>query len=284
MTYLDSLARELAGVGIRGRRRARILAEFSDHLECDPKAELGDPRELARQFADQLGTVLARRAAFVAFAGLALAAALFAAGVLTARRSFFASASSARPVLGDVGGWLTVLGAQVAFAAGVLAALRAFRHRQAGVVPREEAVMIVRRAAVGVGAGLLTMIGFGLSALALRGHVAGSWETLALILSGAGSLTLLAVAPVVLAAARLRPVAAGGAGDLYEDLGPLVPRRLQGSTWTLAIVLALAIAVALTVFGVIHDDGYDGALRGLTDGFACLAGFGVLGRYLGLRH
>jgi hypothetical protein len=284
MTYLDSLGRELAGVGIGGRRRARILAEFADHLECDPKAELGDPGELARQFADQLGTVLARRAALVAFSGLAVAAVLLAVGIRTGQGRFFASASSAQPVLGDAGVWLTVLGAQVAFAAGVLAGLRALRLRPAGVVSREEAVMIVRRAAVGLGAGLVTMIGFGLSALALRNHVAGSWETLALSLSGAGIVTLLVATPAVLTATRLRPVAAGSAGDLYADLGPLVPPPLQGSAWRLAVALAVAIVVCLTLGGIVQSDPYDGALRGIADGFACLVGFGVLGRYLGLRR
>jgi hypothetical protein len=284
MSYLESLDQELAAAGIPGRRRARIVAEFADHLECDPQAQLGEPKALAQQFADELGTVLARRAAFVAFAALALAGLLLAIGLLRGQGRFFASASSARPVLGDIGAWFTVLGAQVAFAAGVLAAVRAFRRRQAGVVPREEAVILVRRAAVGLGAGLATMVGFGLSALALRDHVAGSWVTLALSLSGAAIVILLATAPVVLTAARLRPVAAGSAGDLYEDFGPLVPRPLQGNPWTLAITLAVAIAIVLTVVGIVKADGYDGALRGIADGLACLIGFGLLGRYLGLRR
>jgi len=38
---IDELARELASVGIRGRRRERILTEFADHLTCDPEAQLG---------------------------------------------------------------------------------------------------------------------------------------------------------------------------------------------------------------------------------------------------
>jgi hypothetical protein len=35
--------------------------------------------------------------------------------------------------------------------------------------------------------------------------------------------------------------------------------------------------------GIVQSDPYDGLLRGLLDAAACLAGFGVLGRYLGLR-
>jgi hypothetical protein len=283
MSYLKTLDHELRAAGIRGRRHARILTEFTDHLECDPQAQLGDPRTLAEQFADELGSTLARRAAFVAFAGLAVAAVVFGVGVLRGEGRFFASAASAQPVLGVAGVWLTVLGAQVAFVAGVLAALRALRRRRTGVVPRAEAVVIVRRAAVGVGAGLVTMLGFGLSALALRHRVAGSWETLALSLAGVGILALLATAPAVIAAARLRPVAEGSAGDVYEDFGSLVPRPLQGSPWTLALTLAAAIVLAIAAAGVIQADPYDGALRGLADGLACLVGFALLGRYLGLR-
>ncbi len=61
-------------------------------------------------------------------------------------------------------------------------------------------------------------------------------------------------------------------------------RALQGSPWKLAIGLAAAILVVLAVAGVAQSDPYDGALRGLADGLACLLGFGLLGRYLGLRR
>jgi hypothetical protein len=66
---IAELGRELAAVGIRGRERDRILAEFADHLACDPDAVLGDPRELARQFADDLATDTTRRAALWTFGG-----------------------------------------------------------------------------------------------------------------------------------------------------------------------------------------------------------------------
>jgi hypothetical protein len=74
MNYVDSLEVELAAAGIPARRRARIVAEFSDHLHENPEAELGAPRDLARQFADELGTRLARGTAYRAFAALAVAA------------------------------------------------------------------------------------------------------------------------------------------------------------------------------------------------------------------
>jgi hypothetical protein len=50
-----------------------------------------------------------------------------------------------------------------------------------------------------------------------------------------------------------------------------------------ALILALVIAAALTVAGLLTDDPYDGALNGIGDTLACLAGYALLGRYLGLR-
>jgi hypothetical protein len=283
VNYLETLGNELVAAGIPGGRRARILAEFADHLESDPNARLGAPRDLARQFADELGTTLARRAAFVALAGLAVAAVLFAVGFLSAQDRVFVSASSAEPLLGRVGAWVTVVGGQVALVAGLLAALRAFRLRADGVVSRAEAVTIVRRASVGVGAGVVTMVGFGLSALALRHHTPSWWPVLALGLAGGGIVVLLAITPVLASAARLRPLAAGSAGDLDEDLGPLMPAPLRARPWRFALAVALAVAVLIAVAGVVQSDPFDGALRGLADGAACLAGFGLLGRYLSLR-
>ncbi|HEV3403820.1 MAG TPA: hypothetical protein VG073_05990, partial [Gaiellaceae bacterium] len=70
---IDELGRELGAVGIRGRLRRRIVAEFRDHRSCAPDADLGDPRTIARQFADELGTSRSRRAAFAAFGALGIA-------------------------------------------------------------------------------------------------------------------------------------------------------------------------------------------------------------------
>src|SRR5581483_3100990 len=83
MRYLDDLSQELRAVGIRGRRHARIRDEFADHLECNAEAELGNPRELAHQFADELGTALARNAALIAFAALVLVGSTVIARLLT---------------------------------------------------------------------------------------------------------------------------------------------------------------------------------------------------------
>ncbi|MGH2843231.1 MAG: hypothetical protein ACRDKL_06535, partial [Solirubrobacteraceae bacterium] len=65
------------------------------------------------------------------------------------------------------------------------------------------------------------------------------------------------------------------------DLSGLVPAGLRPVS--LAFLLCGAIIVALGVAGVLTDDPYDGLARALADACACMAGFAVLGRYLGLR-
>ena len=39
-----------------------------------------------------------------------------------------------------------------------------------------------------------------------------------------------------------------------------------------------------TFAGVIQNDPFDGLTRAVVDGLACLAGFAVLGRFLGMRR
>lgn len=283
MSYSEALWRELGGVGIRGRLRARIIAEIDDHLASDPGADLGAPDHLARQFADQLGTSLALRAALGAFAALAFAGAMFGAAFL-ARAGLLRSATGTARPFGDLAGALIVVGAQVALVAGTLAGLRALRRRRAMAIGRGEATVILRRATVAVMAGLVTMAGLAWLALILGRTAPGWWVTLTLALSAAGAVALMATAPLVLAAARVRPATPGPGGDLADDLGVLMPGQLRDRPWSLALAVAGAVAVVIALAGVVASDPFDGALRGLADGAACLLGFAVLGRYLGLRR
>ena len=134
MSYPEELGRELAAVGIGGRLRQRITAEVRDHLECDPSADLGSPAAIAAQFADELGTVRTRRAAFAAFGVLALAGVLFVAAGLTAV-SGFPHRHPHSVLLGDLGAVLAALGGQIALVTGTLAAERGLRRRAASVFP-----------------------------------------------------------------------------------------------------------------------------------------------------
>jgi hypothetical protein len=278
VSYVEALTRELARVGIGGSTRHRIAAEIEDHLASDPAAELGDPAALARQFADELGTTRARRAGFTAFGALAIAGVLFALAFLVGVQGF-ARRGSSLPALAVAGGVLAALGAQVAFVAGGLTGLRSLRLRGSLIIPRAEAVILARRTAVGLAAGLAAMGGMAL----LAAEYNSSGNTFALIASGVGALALLGAGPLVVSATRVRPIAEGQAGDIFDDLGPLIPPPLRDRPWRFALLVAVALAVAITVAGVAQHDPYDGALRGLADGLACLGGYAVFGRYLGLR-
>lgn len=284
--YPDSLRAELSAVGITGRLRARILDEITDHLACDPTAELGAPRLLARQFADELGTLRVRRAAARSFAALALAGLLFGSVFVDAPAAAFGAAPAGVSLVGRAARWGAVLAPQIAFVAGVLAALRALRRRRAGVIAAAEARMIARRATVGTLFGIVSMACLAAIALSLHRWVPSAWETRALVASGVGLVGLFAVLPSLWATARVRPVAGGGAGDLFDDLGPMVPAALRGRPWRLAVIVAGGIAVAIALAGIPGDDLYDGIARGVVDAAACLIGFATLGRYLGLwdRH
>jgi hypothetical protein len=282
-SYLESLSRELDLVGIRGPRRRRIMTEFADHLACDPHAELGSPQLIARQFADELGTALARSAAFRAFAALALAGLLF--GATVAAGTQFARVTAARastPVLLSV--VVCVIAAQVSFIAGGLGLVRGLRLRRASVIPTAEARVLVRRAAVGLGAGALTLLALPVVAQSLAGSYYATWRLLAYLCAGVGLIAIVLASPSVVAASRLVPQADGEPGDLFSDLGGFVPRWLADAPWRFALVVAGAVAFVTVVAGVAASDPYDAILRGLLEGAACLAGFAVLGRYLGLRR
>lgn len=280
--YEQQLGRALTAAGITGRLRRRILDEFADHLACDPAAALGDPEALASQFADELGTARALTAAISSFAALAVAGILFAAAFFTSGSGAFGAYPRGAPAIGRIATGVALLAPQLAFVAGILAALRWLHRRRAGVLAADEARIVVRRAAVGVLAGLGTMASLGTLAIAYRPYVSTAWSTFGIVAAGIGTVALLAAAPPLWAATRVRPVATGPRGDVFDDLGGLVPRRLRGHPWRLAIVISAAVAVAITLAGAPAGDAFDGAVRGIADALVCLLGFATLGLYLGL--
>ena len=286
MTYLDALEAELKASGIPAARRGRILAEFADHLHEDPSAQLGAPSDLAKQFADELGTSLARTAAFrafgaLAFAGLGLVAMFVALGGQRGMTAYGTSRQVPTPT------WVTpilliaALAAQVAFVAGTLALLRAWRLRHERVISRADALVLARRSTVGLACGAATMAVLPAVAVAFPHTTGSAWKVFAWIVAGVAVVALLSVAPSILRSARLRPASSGESADLTADLGPWVPAALTPRRC--ALLLAAAIFIAMSLQGLVVDDPYDGIARGLSDGAACLAGFALLGRYLGLQ-
>jgi hypothetical protein len=284
VSYTNDLSSELAEVGISGSLRRRILAEISDHLACDPGAEMGAPRDLARQFADELGTSRARRTGFASFLALAAAGTLFGVAYVTSpAQAFGYGGAPDSQLLGGLAKFVAILAPQLAFVAGTLAGLRALRRRSDRIIPRAEAAVIARRALVGIFAGFASMLALALMAIEYHRDVASWWMTLALVASVLGAAALASVTPWAFSALRTRPATEGAAGDLFDDLGAVVPDRLRGRPWVFAATVAAGVAVAVTLAGVAGSDGIDGAVRGVADAVACLAGFAVLGRFLGLR-
>ena len=99
---------------------------------------------------------------------------------------------------------VVILGSQLAFVAGCLGAVRAFRHRHDRVVAGSEATVIVRRAAVGLGGGLAAMAGLAALAVEFPHGVSGWWTTLALSASAIGAGALVIALPAVRSAMRCR--------------------------------------------------------------------------------
>lgn len=240
------LRRALAAVGIRGRLAARIEAELADHLGCDPDANLGTPKEIAERFAAELRIVRTRRATFGTFAALAVCAALVAAAGQ--------QHAAGHPWAGIA---LAVFG-QIAFVAGCLALLRAFRGRTAG-----DLRLAQRRAAIALVAGAGVVAG-----------LASEGRTLTFALAAAAALVLAFAASATVRARQLTPAA--DAAGLSFDLGRHAP----------IVLLALgAVAVGGIVFqGVAFEgSGWEGIIRGAIEAGGLAVGVAALGRPLALR-
>jgi len=264
---LDS---ELAILGVPARRRRRIRLELEDHLACHPDADLGDPRELARQFANELGTALARRTSSAIFLLLApfglLVGALFAsAGVRTESPPLALTLA-------------LVLGVQLAFVGGTLAALRAWRLRGRVAIPATEARVLLRRAGLGVVGAALTVVALGLFASGYYRDFQWSLSPLSWAAFAVGGAAVLLGTALLIRAFRLLPLGTGEPGDFSFDLGIAV------DPWLLAVAIAGAVGLCIAAAGVVQGDPFDGLARAAADAIACLGGFALFGRQLGLRR
>jgi hypothetical protein len=280
VTWLDEVRRELSAARIPAPRRRRIVAESEDHLQCDPTAveRLGNPAELARRFADEVGTALSRRAAFAVFAALVPLGLMFVALFALLGAAHFAEADP------SFVGPAVILGTQLAFVGRTLALLRAWRLRRVAVVPAAQAAVLLRRCARGIAGGVLTIAGI-LAGTAQTTPTAAAWfAPLAYATAAVGAVALPAARVSFGRAVRLKPVGSGAAGgDLESDLGALVPSRLRRAPWRLAIAIAVVVALCIAFAGAVQVDPVDGLARALTDALACPVGFAALGRWLGLR-
>jgi hypothetical protein len=270
---IEALGRELGAVGIRGRRRERILAEIADHLASDPKAELGDPRRLAAQFADELATSEARRATLATFGALSLVACALAA-TQTVIPTYPDVASGSSPLLAAVSLIFVVVGAQVAFVAGSLGALRALRLRGDVSIAGAEVGVLRRRNAVALGAGAATLAGIALYGINFWGQLPTWVSLLTVVVAGAAVLPLAGAALVHARAAPLVVSVEGEAGGFAADLGPLARPALIG--------LGAVLAVLAVTWQAEHSF-VEGAVRAGAEGIAFVAAYLALGRTLSLR-
>lgn len=140
-----------------------------------------------------------------------------------------------------------------------------------------------RRSGVALLSGAATMAAL-VAFVVQRASMLPGWLVPSALAAGIASVLLLAVASVPLVViSRVQVQTTGAAGDVFSDLGHVVPAPLRGHAWAFAAVCALSVALVVFAPGLAADDGYDAALRGAAEALACLAGFAILGGYLKLR-
>jgi hypothetical protein len=284
VTYVQELGEELHAVGIRGRLRRRILLEVDDHLREDAAGvhRFGAPAELAAKFADELATSGARRGAVAAFLALAPIGVAYSALLLSMRPGPDITSAEMVP-LGVVAALVLRLAPQVAFASGVLALLRAWQLRTSAVAPAATVRVLRRRAGVALAAGAATLAATAVYAVEYRAGLPGWWQYAALAMSAGGTVVLAGATSAIVATAGIRSQAAGTAGDVFDDMAPLVdrlPLRLRGHPWRFCLLFAAGVAVLALLGGGLGE----GPRNAVGEFAAICAGFAVLGRFLGLRR
>jgi hypothetical protein len=267
MSFGRSLRDELDRVGIRGALARRIEAELADHHRCDPAAPLGDPRELAEQFAADLRVSLTRRAFRHGFAALSLTAVLLVAVVLVYGATdqwTHLDLFGARGAVVAGSGVAIVIGAQVAFVAGMLSLVPVVLGRS----DPASLLLVQRRLGVAFASVSVVIAGELVSTIAQRPLLA-AW------LFAFSTAAALAPLPLLAPAARTLRVAGG--------LTPGVPARSALPAPLLAGV-AVAAVVAMTLGSAVAERSFaEGLTRGVIEAVAIGTCFLLLARRLGLR-
>jgi len=268
MSFERILRTELERVGIRGTLARRIEAELADHRRCDPSAPLGDPRELAAQFAADLRVPLTRRAVRDGFGALALTAVLLVgvAAVYSATDQWAnLDLFVARGAVVAGGGIAIVIGAQAAFVAGVLAVVPIVLGRTDPPALR----LSQQRLGVALGAGTVVIAGEVVQTIAQR-PLLPAW------LVALSAVAALAPLVLLLPAARTLRLAGG--------LTPAVPVRASLPA-PLLVGAAVAAIGAMTLGSALAERSFaEGLSRGVIEALAIAVCFLLLARRLGLRR
>jgi len=282
-TYLCELEAELAAVGIQGVRRRRIIAETADHLrESGGPARFGEPALIAARFADELATSGSRRIGFIAFGALAPAALVYAALFSLVRPGPDITSARTLP-LGIAAAVVMLLAPQVSLAAGLLAVARARRLRSETSAPAAALDVLQRRAAVALGFGAAALAGIALYAFEYSAGLPAWWAPGTIAAAGVALLPVGYAAVALSRTNRLEPQTPGPAGDLFEDLAPVldrIPLGLRGHPWRLCLSFATAVAAAALIGGGLDE----GPRNAVGEFVAICGGFAAFGRFLGLRR
>jgi hypothetical protein len=297
--YLGSLERRLAQVGVEGRDAGRLLAETRDHLleagerssAASAVSAFGDPLELARRVAAELGTTRTRTAALSAFAALAFSGGVYAVLFVTlAHAGLLDLTGGSVPGLGAAALAGAVFFPQLAFAAGCLALVRVVRLRTSGAQPGAELRVQRARVVVALAAGALTFVSFAVAALDYHADLQRWWTVTALALSVPLALLLAGMMRPCRRAARPWSLPGEHAGDATADLEAVLaavpvlrsaPHPRTAGQLVCAVATLAAAGVALA--GALAGDPFDGLLRAAVEAVAVLVCFAVLGRRLALR-
>jgi hypothetical protein len=264
---MNELRSELARVGIRGRLARRIELELEDHRSCDPSAPLGESRLIAERFAAELRIPCTRRATYLGFAALALAAGLLAVqsrGVSAA--GGWPDVFGARGLAVSLAGLAMVVGGQIAFVTGVLALWRTVWQP----VQAEDLRLVQRRLSVALVAGGGVLAGELVQAVALEPALPAWWLGLA--------LTAVLVPAVALggAAQRLRQAVA---------ITPVVQSRPRAFPAPLVVAIGVGAVLLMAVGSTLAERSWiEGTWRGGIEAVAFVLCFFALGRRLGIRR
>lgn len=288
MSWLGELGDELRAAGVSGAERRRILAELHDHIASEPGCEdrLGDPRELAVQFADELATDRSRRSAYSVFVALAATAvALFVSqAAIAAARGYPGYDRGLSLALFIPAALGMVVAPQAALVAGTLAAWRAMRRRQARVLPTAELELIRRRAWVGLGSGIATAVGLELYVIDFSRVLPGWWLALVGALAAVAGAALVGAAIGLRRAGAVRASTDGPAGDVFDDLPLIGWGCLRRRPWLLGVAASLIAGAAITAITWHAESSLiEGAQRGAFEAAAAALGFAIFGRAIGVR-
>jgi hypothetical protein len=259
---LNGLRAELARAGIRGRLADRIVLEFDDHLRCDPEANVGQPREIAERFAEELRMPRTRRSTYAAFAALAFVAVSFA---ISASGGALAI-SGARGWIVSFGGLGMVFAGQVAFVAGVLALWRVLQRPRTAADLR----LVQRRTGVALAAGGVALVAHAVQTAAVQPLMSTWWLALAI--------------PASLAPA----VALGGAARGLRGAIALTPETEPSRRpfpWPLVLAIGVAAVTVMVVGSAFAEHSWvEGLNRGALELIGFTLCFAVFGRRLGIRR